>query len=241
LFEQQTLEFVKVLDATVNGDPARDIGIGADGSVWILKGGADRDAACGLFRWDGFSWIQSAGKGVALSVAPDGEPWVIDADGRISRRVAGAWEVFPGFANDISVGDDGTAWIVGTNSRPGGFDVCRWNGSAWDCVDGAATRIAVAGDGLPWIINDRGNIFRRLGGRWHQVLGGALDIAAGADGNVWIAGMDGGRHGGYGVHRWNGREWDSIDGAAIRIGVAPNGLPWLVNIRGNVYRRHVQR
>jgi hypothetical protein len=40
---------------------------------------------------------------------------------------------------------------------------------------------------------------------------------------------------GNGVYRWNGREWDMTDVAAIRITVAPNGLPWLVNIRGGVY------
>jgi hypothetical protein len=47
------------------------------------------------------------------------------------------------------------------------------------------------------------------------------------------------RHGGNGVYRWNGREWDMTDGASIRIAAAPSGLPWLVNIRGGVYPRHV--
>ncbi|HJN97010.1 MAG TPA: tectonin domain-containing protein [Gammaproteobacteria bacterium] len=54
----------------MHGD-ARDIGIGADGSIWVAAGG-------GIFRWNGVSWDRTSGSAVRIDVDPYGTPWVID-------------------------------------------------------------------------------------------------------------------------------------------------------------------
>ncbi len=247
LFEQQTTEFTRVHDSARRNDPARDIAIGPDGHAWILKmvpGTGDQDgpdAEYELFRFNGFEFDRVPGEGVALSVDPDGQPWLVRRSGAIARRVGEQWQELPGAATDISVGADGSVWAIGTRAVPGGHEVLHWTGEDWEEVDGGGLRVAVSPAGEPWIVDDRGFIFRRLGGRWHRVQHGAIDIAFGSDGNCWIAGIDGGKHGGNSVYRWNGRDWDKTDGAAIRIAVTPNGLPWLVNIRGGVYPRHLGR
>ncbi len=247
LFEQQAAEFTRVHDSARHNDPARDLAIGADDSVYVLMlprsaNGVDRgDLDYELFRWNGLEFDRVEGEGVAVAVDPDGEPWLVRNDGTIRRRVAGAWETVPGTARDISVGADGAVWAVGTESVEDGYAVLRWTGSAWERIDRGATRIAVAPDGEPWITTDSGFIFRRLAGRWHRLPNAAIDIAFGADGNCWIAGMDGGRHGGNSVYRYNGREWDKIDGATIRVGATSNGMVWLINIRGGVYPRQLSQ
>lgn len=242
LFEQQSAEFIRVHDAAIHGDPARDIGVGADNSVWIVK--SDPEPTAGgyaIYRWDGWDFHRVDGGAVRISVGPDGLPWIIADTGAIFRRVDDTWQQLPGRGTDISVGADGSVWITTATPVHGGYSVARWDGSDWQEIPGGGTDIAVAPDGLPWLINDRGEIHRLLGGRWHKILGGAIDLAFGADGNLWIAGTDAGRHGGNGVRRWNGREWDDIDGAAIRVAVAPNGMLWLLNTRGGVYKRHIMR
>ncbi len=247
LFEQQTTEFTRVHDSARRNDPARDIAIDPNGIVWILKmaegtghmDGPDQEYE--LFRFNGFEFERVPGEGVALSVDPDGQPWIVRRSGAIMRRVKDSWQELPGKATDISVGADGSVWAIGAKDIPGGHEVLEWTGQGWEEVDGAGVCIAVSPTGEPWIANDKGYIFRRIGGRWHRVQHGAIDIAFGADGNCWIAGIDGAKHGGNSVYRWNGRDWDKIDGAAIRIGVTPVGLPWLVNIRGGVYPRHLCR
>lgn len=42
---------------------------------------------------------------------------------------------------------------------------------------------------------------------------------------------------GYQVYRWNGSGWDGSDGGAYRIAVDPNGVPWVRDLSGNIYRK----
>ncbi len=199
--------------------------------------GPDRDHE--LFRFNGFEFEgcpARASRSPWTRMANHGWCAVRRDRAHGGRRVAEAAGIGDRHLGGCRCG----VWAIGSRDawRP---DVLRWMGCDWETVVGAAIRVAVSPAGEPWIVNDRGYIFRRLGGRWHRVQHGVIDIAFGADGNCWIAGIDGGKHGGNSVYRWNGRDWDKTDGAAIRIAVTPNGLPWLVNIRGGVYPRHLGR
>ena len=61
--------------------------------------------------------------------------------------------------------------------------------------------------------------------RWQLAPGGAMAIADG-----WVLGTD--RHnGGYGIYRWNGRDWSRMPGTGVRIGGSYR-QPWVVNERG---------
>lgn len=61
--------------------------------------------------------------------------------------------------------------------------------------------------------------------QWHRAPGSARVVADG-----WVIGTDR-VDGGYGIYRWNGRNWQHMPGAAIRIG-GTYANPWVVNDRG---------
>lgn len=146
---------------------ASDIGVGSDGSVWIT-GRADIPSGHPVFRWNGRSWDLVQGAGVAISVAPNGLPWVVADSGGISRRTVGGgsagqgWAVVEGSASDIalSTGVLPAAWMIGTKPYPTGTgnDINVFNDVNWDLMPGAATRIAVGPDGSPWVVNRQGDI-----------------------------------------------------------------------------------
>ena len=63
---------------------ARDIGIGADGSVWVI-GTSSGSGGHDIFRWAGSRWIQVFGSARQISVDPEGNPWVLGSGGEIYR------------------------------------------------------------------------------------------------------------------------------------------------------------
>jgi len=123
---------------------AKDIGIGANGAVWII--GADViNNNHGIYKWTGTQWVKVSGAAVRIDVAPDGTPWVVNAAGDIFKFNNNSWHQLPGKATDISVGADGTAWIIGTDSVAGGHSIFKWNGYKWVHIPGGATVISVGG------------------------------------------------------------------------------------------------
>ena len=220
---------------------AKDIGVGGDGSVWIIgtnPGGTAHDF--GIHRWTGNNWQGIEGGGVRIDVDQTGNPWIVNSNGEIFRRVNDTWEHLPGSAKDIGVGGDGSVWIIGTN--PGGtahdFGIHRWTGSNWQGIEGGGVRIDVDQMGNPWIVNSNGEIFRRVNDTWVHLPGSAKDIGAGGDGSVWIIGTNpGGTAHDFGIHRWTGNNWQGIEGGGVQISVDSSGLPWIVNSMGNIFSR----
>ncbi len=134
---------------------ALDIGIGADGSVWVVY-------YEGVYRWSGLFWENFGGSGSRIDVGPNGQPWVVGFSDRIYTLGEGGWVELPGEAGDIGVGADGSVWVVGTADDD--WDalkgIYRWNGVSWDRVYGDGLDISVGPDGLPRITNVYGEIFR---------------------------------------------------------------------------------
>jgi len=147
-----------------------------------------------------------------------------------------SWQVMPGRARDIGIGN-GSIWIIGSTPIGAGYGIYRWTGANWYQVDDAAVAIDVDPSGTPWVVNSEGAIYRREGNRWQIQPGKARDIGiGGSDGSVWVIGWTRIAGGGYGIYRWTGSNWRQIDGAAIRISVDPSGRPWVVNSAGNIYK-----
>ena len=67
---------------------ARDIGVGADGSVWVI-GDDEAKGGFGIYRWNGRAWERDSGAAVAISVGPKGTPWVVNDRKQIFRRYTG--------------------------------------------------------------------------------------------------------------------------------------------------------
>lgn len=225
---------------------ARDIAVGADGTVWMVGTTPTDDKGSGVYRYRvGFSpeapgaptdWVlEPVYHAVRIAVDPRGQPWLVDAMHSIWRRDGSAWRSVPGAASDVAVGADGTAWVIGTRAVAGGFDIRRWTGSSWVGVEGGAVRVAVDPRGAPWVVNDAGQIFRRDNDRWTPMPGIARDIGVGADGTVWVVGANA-QGADFGLHRWVGR-WESVPGAARELSVGPDGSPWTVDAGGVVRHR----
>jgi hypothetical protein len=145
-----------------------------------------------------------------------------------------AFTIRPGTATDISEGAAGSVWIIGTDPRPGGFGIYRWNGNGWTRVDGGAVTIAVAPDGTPFIVNDAHRTYEWTGSGWIPGPGLLTDLAVGFDGSLWATGTDP-RPGGFGIYRWNGSDWTRVDGGAVTIAVAPDGMPSVINSSHQIY------
>jgi hypothetical protein len=145
------------------------------------------------------------------------------------------WKQLTGAANDVGVGANGRAWVIGASPVSGGYGIYTWSGNGWTNVPGGAVRISVDPVGMPWVVNNAGGIYQRVGNAWKQHPGQARDIAVGSNGRVWVIGW-GAESGGYGIYYWTGSAWNKVPGSAVRIAVDPTGAAWIVNNAGNIYQ-----
>lgn len=213
----------------LEGD-ANDIGVGADGSVWVI-GTDERGGGFGIYHWNGSGWGRVEGGAVRIDVDPAGNPWIVNNSHDIYRRVDNRWLRVAGEARDIGIGADGSVWVT---SGGGTF---RWNGVDWDPHRGSGTRIDVDPSGNPWVINSSDHIYQLIAGRWTRQTGAGRDIGIGADGSVWIVGTSD-DDGGHGVYRWTGESWNRVVGSLRHISVDSDGYPWGASSTGKIYRAH---
>jgi murein DD-endopeptidase MepM/ murein hydrolase activator NlpD len=132
---------------------ARDIGVGANGSLWIVGCNAV-PKGFGIYNWTGSSWRSVAGAATAISVMPDGRPAAVNASDEIYiGNGTGSWQQLDGSAKDISVGANGSLWVIGNNVEPNGYGIYQRTANTWKKVPGSALRIAVNPQGLPLVAN----------------------------------------------------------------------------------------
>jgi hypothetical protein len=144
----------------------------------------------------------------------------------------------PGEARDIGAGG-GEIYVLGSNRQPGGFGIWRLDRGKWTSVQGGAYRIAVDTTGAPWVTQEDGRIWMLERGKWESVYGRANDIAA--NGNRVFAIGQNATKGGFGIYEWNpggegGNPWEIIPGGAVRIAADAQGMPWVVNDVGHIFR-----
>jgi hypothetical protein len=147
-----------------------DVAVGRNGSVWALDNypvpGGHR-----MFSWDGAYWHQEVAGGGAVRIAVDeaGVPWVVNNANGIYRRTSKNWWEggfiqLPGAGYDIAVNPGSLAWIIGTNSVPGGFGVYSWSEQLWTwtglAVSSGGLAISVGVNGDPWVATSGGYINR---------------------------------------------------------------------------------
>lgn len=213
---------------------ARDIGVGADGSVWVI-GTEPQPGGYAIYRLaGGAAWTKVPGGAVRIAVAHDGRAWVVNDMRQIYRFNGTFFQPMIGAATDIGAGSDGTVWAVGTDPQPGGFGIYRFDGAAWTKIPGGAVRVAVGPDGFATVTNNLRQIYRFNGSSFQLMPGLAVDIGIGADGSAWAVGADA-EPGGYAIYRWSGR-WTRVHGGATNIAVDPAGRAWVANSQHQIYR-----
>jgi hypothetical protein len=166
----------------------------------------------------------------------------IEAFTLTSAPVGSTWTREPGSAVDIGSGSgapNSATWVVGTNSRFGGYGLWQWNGSGWteDSFHGGGVKVAVDQAGQPWVVNSAGQIYQRTSAGWQPQPGSARDIGFGG-GTAWVIGNNP-VNGGYGVWQLQGSAWvsDAFQGGGVRLAVGNDGQPWVVNSWGAIYQR----
>lgn len=207
---------------------AADIGVGADGSVWVI-GTDERSGGYGIYHWLGSTWQRVDGGALRIDVGPDGVPWIVNDSHSIYRWQDGAWLRVGGNARDIGIGADGSVWVTS------GRGTYRFDEGDWVGVRGSGVRIDVDPNGVPWVIDHTDDIHQLIAGRWIKRSGAARDIGVGGDGSVWIVGTSE-DDGGHRIYRWTGTAWNRVSGSARQISVGPDGYPWAANSGGDIYR-----
>ena len=219
---------------------ARDVGVGANGAVWIVS---DVSAGNGNYEVKKLvtptlvgleAWSASYAPATRIAVDPSGFPWIVNAAGYIYRWLGSSWQLMPGGASDIGIGANGTVWVIGTDGL-----TYRWNGSSWTYIPGSGVRIAVDPAGNAWVVNGSYQIYRYVSGAFQQIPGGATDIGVSPDGMVWITGTLGASDG-YEIKWWTGAStglpWVTVPGHATAITADRGGTPWVANAFQQLFR-----
>lgn len=216
---------------------AQDIGVGADGSVWIVGTDKNKDGFS-IFRWTGIGWEKTPGEVVNISVGSIDHVWVLNKKNQIYRRTGNKWQQIPGSARDIGVGSDGSVWVVSTDKTSGGYTIYQWNGIAWTKMPGGAVRIAVGSVDNVWVVTENEEIFHWVGNSWYRMPGSAKDIGVGADGSVWIIGTKVAKKGfGNNILTWAKNGWEEqslLSGTRISIGNSDH--IWMTDSRNNIWQ-----
>lgn len=211
-----------------------DLAIAANGATWIVGSNATAGGFGVRRSFDGMKkWEDAPGGLSRIAISAGGQAWGINDKGVIFSYSAG-WQAMLGkTAKDISVGADGSVWIIGDEPVAGGFAIYRLasDKSGWTKIDGGGVRIAVTPYGNPWVVNDAGDIYARINGKWTKKPGSAKDIAIGPSGAVWVVGTNA-APGGFGVHYL--RELDDTwiagpAGGGVSVAVGPEGYPCVVS------------
>ncbi|ACT93575.1 tectonin domain-containing protein [Dyadobacter fermentans] len=116
---------------------AGDIGVGANGQVWIIgttfiDGGK---SGWSIHKLENGKWVQKPGGGVYIAVDADGNAWVANSKGEIYRYNGTKFVQLPGLASDIAISADGYVYITGRSDALGG-KIYRWQGNSWTQLGG---------------------------------------------------------------------------------------------------------
>ncbi len=145
---------------------ATDIGVGANGAVWIT-GKEKVFGGYAIEQWTGSGFKKVIGGAVRIDVGPDGNPWVVNSDSNIYRRNNNQWQKMPGSATDISVDINGNVWITGTNA--GGNTIYRWTKKTnnWSAMWKAGAAVSAGGEPTAT---------EALPGQWKWFTGSTISI-----------------------------------------------------------------
>lgn len=211
---------------------AVDIGVGANGAVWVIGTLANGAGGNEIFRWDKGSFTKVPGAATRISVDGQGNAWITNAAKEIYRWNGAGWTKLPGSATEIAVGGNGNVFVIGSNAVAGGGQPYRWDGSNWVGMPGGLVRLAVDASGNPWGINSNNQVLQWNGSSWQNLPGSATDIGIGADGTVIVTGTDGN------PYQWNGTNWNRRrePGDLKAVGVSGKGMPYYVDTSGKIIR-----
>lgn len=215
---------------------ASDLSVGADGTVWVVTNqpiGAGEDETPGAViqfkKAKGKKWETIAAQGATrIEGGPKGAvAYIVDADGTVLKLdTKGKAEAIssPHFAREVSVGIDGTVWIISDDGVHGGAAVHFYDGKDWKRLpeDITATKVGAADKGVAYLCNAFGQLSKVDTDGNEDYLSGegfAREVSVDPNGNVWVVTFDHDEDGGNKVICQIGGEgaWQDVEGGALRI------------------------
>lgn len=212
----------------------RDVGIGREGSVFLT--GTDGQ----LMRWSNAEkmFLRFTGGLNRVAVSPAGQPWGVSAQGQVFRHDGQNWVQVPNItgARDLSIGADGSVFVVTTDGRLLKFEVERNQ-----FTDTRITRVASVGvtpRGEPWIVRDDGALMSCQSLPCQRVgpTRPLQRVDIGPDGSVFVIDTS------TVLWRFAQKEqtFERIRGIVAGAGVAevavgPRGRPWIVDTNSRIY------
>lgn len=214
MMKQEACKSTKPIQSVRRPGKANDISAGADGSIWAI-GVNEVTGGYGIWKRFGTIWKQVTAVNektwvgaVRIAVSPQGAAYFVRDNGAIGYFTLDAEPKLvrlPGRGKDISIGGDGSIFVIGGKPVNGGWGVWRWNAdnNKWVKFNGlGGTSIAVDPQGNPWVIDDKNNIYKWSTGAWSKVRGSASSIAIGPEGSVITLGVRK-TQGGFRVFKWD--------------------------------------
>jgi Papain-like cysteine protease AvrRpt2/Tectonin domain len=222
---------------------ATDLSVGADGSFWII-GDIPEVGGFDINKREVNTWKKIANAAaVQICVDPNGNPWVINENEDIFRWDGNSFIPIPDKSKSIGIGLDGSVWMIGTTIMvdTNDYQIFRWNetDTKWDMVYGGGVKIAVDPFGTPYIIDSLGNLKYLDADNWEKIetLGKVTDFGIGSDGSIWLTGNKK-INNDFEIYKLNKDKWELYkDGTALRVTVGIDGLAYVLNSSGLIYKR----
>lgn len=233
---------------------ANDIGVGGDGSVYIIGyGSGDRE----IYKWNpgSSSWTKLPGAAWRIDADAYGVPYVVTLAGDIYKYLNGGWSKLPGAAMDIACGTSpaGVELFVISRSTAYNTFIHKWNGSGWLNLGLHALNVSAGHNVLAFTGGGNGstspigepyypdfqvpkyyNYATGEGGRISPYFdpGRGVDIGMGNATNIWITGPALTNN----IFAYD-NGWVTPYGGnnGGRIDIGPDGRPWLLTRDGYIY------
>ncbi len=199
--------------------PATDIGVAADGTVWIV-GTTPQTGGFGVLRWSGRRWEPFDVGAVQVEVAPRGAAWLVTDAGKLLEPVDDGWRPCstPEPVRDVAVGLDGSVWIVTAPQEGPGRVMCRI-GRDWVVGHDTPAPYLYPHD-IPWVPADDDSYDLPHEGVAPER---PAAIAVMANGLPWVVDEDGS------IRRRVVGGWQRMpDEPADDIAIAPDGNVWII-------------
>jgi hypothetical protein len=172
----------------------RDIGAGADGSIFAVSSAKDdMDFNGAIYQWNPGtgSFASFGGAGHMITVDDQGNPIIVNLRGEIWRHTGAGFSQLPTPANNARARDigfnAGTLWLTSNDYLDGDSHVFKWNGTGGMLPGpGAAQRIAAGAQGFPWLVNVKREVWEVNAAGAVKRRDGCLDVGISCRGEVFI-------------------------------------------------------
>ena len=166
------------------GGSAIDIGVGANGSVWVI-GTNNTPGGKGIYRFTNQwpFWQSVAGGALRIAVDPNGNPYVLNSADQLFQWTGWSWRfISTAKGKDIAISAGGIVFVMQLNK----ILFKRPSDPTWSSLDAPVgktlSRISADLNGNPYVVTTDAKLYQFNGTFWYEIPSppqGALDVGVG--------------------------------------------------------------